>query len=73
VANPILPTGMSPELKTFYSKQLLSRLIPALQHADHPLDDSAHWEWEGLPPSDNQEFVEEVNKWKHYFNGTVVN
>jgi N4-gp56 family major capsid protein len=29
--------GMTPELKTFYSKQLLARLVPALEHANHGL------------------------------------
>lgn len=29
--------GMTAELKTFYSKQLLARLVPALEHANHGL------------------------------------
>ena len=29
--------GMTNELKTFYSKQLLARLVPALEHANHGL------------------------------------
>jgi len=29
--------GMSVEIKTFYSKQLLARLVPALEHANHGL------------------------------------
>lgn len=29
--------GMTPELKTFYSKALLARLVPALEHANHGL------------------------------------
>jgi hypothetical protein len=73
VANPILPTGMTPELKNLYSKMLLSRLVPAMEHANHPVTvDGIVWKWEGLPPNDDSEFVREVDKWRHYFEGIVV-
>lgn len=31
--------GMTPELKTYYSKKLLDRLVPALVHAEHGLQE----------------------------------
>ena len=64
-------SGTSPELKTFYSKKLLSRLVPALQHGagigvegnvggvgfEVGMDDT----------DDNREFLTAVSKWQRYF------
>jgi hypothetical protein len=71
VALNILPIGMSRELKNFYSVKLLDRLVPALEHASH-LSPTGEWKWEGLPPNNDAEFVEGVNKWREYYDKDVI-
>lgn len=45
--------GMNPELKTFYSKQLLDRLVPAMEHAAIPYEPT--------------EYEAAVRKWQKFF------
>lgn len=62
---------MTSELKSGYSKILLDRLVPALEHPNH-LSPTGEWKWEGLAPNNDKEFVELVNKWRDYFEGNVI-
>jgi hypothetical protein len=55
--------GMTSELKSYYSKALLSRLVPALQHAEHGL---------GEPDPALTEMELAVNKWNRYYDGQPV-
>jgi hypothetical protein len=72
VANQLIGIpGMTSELKSGYSKMLLDRLVPALEHVNHFTEIST-WKWEGMPPNNNPEFVREVNKWRDYFNRSVI-
>ena len=54
--------GLTPELKTFYSKKLLERLVPALQHAEHGLEEPVPTQ-----PIELNEMAIAVRKWERYF------
>lgn len=55
--------GLTPELKGYYSRRLLERLVPALQHADQPLDPETMSEEE----RDGYEMQNACSKWIEYF------
>lgn len=55
----------SPELKVFYSKHLLDRLVPALEHADYGILEETY---ANEPYNPEIEMKLAVRKWNDYFN-----
>lgn len=61
-------SGISPELKTFYSKHLLDRLVPALVHADHGILEEVY---ANAPYDPEIEMKLAIRKWNDYFDGKI--